>query len=521
MKEPVVKGKPAVIIIPLGSSYTGPDKRFVKDLEEVSFECDRVRNAMFEHWLFFHRHNPDYQVKKLDVVKHLCPHCNKTVGIRKDRHIGQSVNCTNKQCKLAFTVTTPIYSQKDEDALFPECLTSSKFDQSFYRIGQNIAPNINTNIINSLSREVVAKLKSKMPYDHEGKRMRGLAILNNEVSLSNNRKRVIPVPNQGISIAYDGKFSQKKPNKKMKVFGQSECVLQFPLFSDGSGRNFKSLICRLNIAGFTPGQKALLRRVIAGEWKMGDSTISYRTFKRGNKLKDGWYFNLNYAQPRGDQGLNKNNTATLFSNPKDAKRAMQIRFGPDKDCWWQLGDNMYKVQVEKLKIKRKVLRFNSRLATRTKGHGQAAFYRKLRPSSKSVKHAQSIFQWLIVKDVMAYCVKNDCGTLYYREPSRGLRDSNTWFSAHGVEFDWTAFLLKLRHKCNIFGIDLVDERIKKAEYELIFPPPKPSKNGTSRQTEDVVETHVETLVFEKGRGQTGHQKAPLATGKVRRREVKD
>jgi hypothetical protein len=432
-KKPVVKGV-SVLRVPFGSPFTGPAKRFAQDLQEMSRQCDVCRNAMLRHWIRWHEDNPNYEVKpKLEDD-----------GTPKKNKKGE-----------------PVF----EDRYFPYCLTSSTSQESMYRRGQRACPDLAAKIIATIAKETESKLKARVPYNYKGiAKTHGEGIFLNEISPDNNSARNIPMPCQDAVLAYEGIFS-KKADKGTQAYGKSGCLLRFPLFSDKAGRKFTSLICNLDISKFTPGQKEVIRKICKQEWKLHDSKILSADYKVGNKMQKGWFFNLTYIQPRKDLGLKKENTATLFSNPKNARQAFQVKHDA---AIWQVGYDWYKNQVHRLTIRRKAIRYRYK-SDIGKGHGKARFFNALRPYSRSIIDAQSRFQWLCVNDIIKFCVKNNCGTLVYREPSLGLRNFNTWFNQQGLTFAWDKFSHKLAHKCHIYGIELVKERIKKAEYDTIFP----------------------------------------------------
>src|SRR6516225_10058333 len=109
-KEPVIKST-GILRIPFGSPLTGPKKRFEKDLQEISFECDKARNAIFDAWTIWHRLHPDFQPGQVTRHSHKCPNCGKVVTIRKDRKVGQMANCTIRSCKAKFQIKDIIVNE--------------------------------------------------------------------------------------------------------------------------------------------------------------------------------------------------------------------------------------------------------------------------------------------------------------------------------------------------------------------------------------------------------------------------
>lgn len=430
VREPVECGVGS-FDIEIGSCLTGPTKRLLKDLHETARQCVIIKNAMARLWLRWHEDNPNYE-----------PRQRTSWGEPK----------VNKDGKPVMEV-----------AWLPQHVQKMMYDH-----GADIFPSVYVRIIkSSLFKELVGDLGRKMPYNHPGKaKIRAEAILMHESQLTEFSGEQIPIPNGTMAICYDGHSSHSVSNgidSKMFAMGRSSCVVCFPLFSKKSGRENTTIICRLNVGALSAGHRELIRKVATREWGTGDSKL---IFKRGK-----WFLSLIYKQPTQNLGLDPERTAELVMTGPDSRRAFAIY---NDDCTWRIGDtDMLRKEFERIDNRRKAIR--SRYREIGGGHGKNRFFSKLRPMSRSVQDLQARFTWNMVKEIVRFCAKVNCGKLSYREPKIPLRDES-WFSRNDVPFDWTQFLGKLKHKCKHFGIELIVDSMATSEYRDRFRDQKPVRN---------------------------------------------
>ena len=101
---------------------------------------------------------------------------------------------------------------------------------------------------------------------------------------------------------------------------------------------------------------------------------------------------------------------------------------------------------------------------------------KLKPYARSTHNQQAVFCWNLIKEIICYCNKYDCGKVIYREPGLALR-ANLWLGAQDVPFDYTGLLNKLTFKLNRLGIDLEVVPVLSEELRQKFPQIDTNRNG--------------------------------------------
>lgn len=417
-KDPVIDGT-GVLKVKLGACLSGPTKRMLADLAEVAAELNRARNLMVRTWERWREDHPDW-----------VPGTVKTKRGKDHKE-------------------TPFISYDAHERMYE--LARERFGR------------VAGTLTSTARNEVIDRLKSRLPYDHAGaSRFRWEGVLACEVARDCYRGQSIPVPNNSAVLCYEGDCSRDlSPGimARVRQCGQSAAVLRFPLWSESAGRSVVDVICRLEVRQMSGGNREVLRKVARGEWKFKDSEVVCRDGK--------WFLHLTYQQPRQDLGLPKERPAVLELYPADALKPMKVSCAAEGDgrpFLWSLGKAAtLEAEHRRLDVRRRVLRDRYRGAGANRGHGKAKFFAKLRPATREVGYTDRKFSEDLVSEAVKFCVRFRCGTLVYREPTMPLRQSS-WFGARKINFDWTAFLTRLRHKCWLYGIELKVERMGTGEH---------------------------------------------------------
>ena len=438
IREPVTACT-GVLEIKLGACLTGPTKRMVADLHAIALECNHARNAIVRHWERWREDNPDWQPAQ-----------------RTGRGGVPKVTADGKPI-----LENPCVSQETENAL--------------YHHGTAAAPNTAAKIIASCRAEVVDRLKSRLPWNHIGaSHFRWEGILAHEVSRDCYRAICIPVPCQDTVLAIqtsDGvRVSRDLDGARIQQCARGGAILRFPLFSNKSGRDNKSIICRLETRQLTRGNRHVLARIASGDWKLSDSKLVWKEGKGrsvGKKGKSGkrhgrkrgakrgaWFFQLTYKQPRIDLELDQSRTATFLPLDPDEGHPFEVKC--DDSFPWRLGDvRVLQEQFSRLETRRMVLRNRYRDAGSAKaGHGRGQIERYIRPVTRMVRDLMERFTDHLVSEVIRYCRRNNCGKLNYQEPGLGRRQ-HLWFERRDIPYDWTSLMAKVAFKCEKYGLKLL------------------------------------------------------------------
>lgn len=420
-----------VLRIKLGASMSGPTRQMPAMLRTVAMECNRTRNAVVRGWIRWREDNQDWKP-----------------GQRRDRKGNQKFTADGKP-------------------LLEPAIMSQEIQKHLYHMARSVNPALSSNVVSQCWNEVIKRLKTKTPYNHTGAaRYIWQAILAYECSPPAYRSLAIPVPNRCAGLVYEG-FARKAAGDKAKSLGESGCVMQFPVWSQDSGRAVRNHIVRLNVGEMARGHRKIIRRVASGELKMSDSVIV--------ESKGQWYFNLTYVHPGDNLKLNPDRTATLeLNDPAERNpfllhipengRPYYIGHGKDLDAEWT-----------RLTMRRRVMRFRYR-AGRRKGHGKGKFFAGLRPYERAFVDMQDMVSKQMVSDIVKLLAKHDCGALEYREPTKPVRDF-AWYAKRGIPWNWTAFDAKLRFKMTHHGIAVPRKwnRCAMAEYREKYPDAVPER----------------------------------------------
>lgn len=473
-----------VIEMKLGFCLTAPTKRAAADLHDLAHQCNVVRNGVTRAWERWHEDNPDYQPKQRRDRKGEGKTTRK-LAVEKPFKVGQVKELLLKgqateNAQGEVTLTAPVQiknttfhagkvvGQFDTAVVLEHPAFSQDLENSLYHTGCKLAPSLACSNVAALRAEVLDRLKSRLPYNHEGKaEYRWEGILKNECARDCYRAIHIPAPNATTVVGYEGVVSRdisKNLTARLKKLAQDQAIVRLQLFSKESGRACLDHVFRIEVRQLPRGKKAILRRVVSGEWKLCDSKVVYK--------RDGWYYQLTYKQPKKDLKLNKSNVATLVMNHGGMSNPLGIRFVTEqgRTIQWQLGDAaVLLAEYNRLQARRSSLQTRySTAGPGRKGHGRDRAYRTLRPITRKLNDLQEVFTNYVVASIMKFCTRFDCGTLVYREPSLFLRDFS-WFQKNGkMPYNWTGLLSKLKHKTWLHNIDLEVRRMGCKEHKEMF-----------------------------------------------------
>jgi hypothetical protein len=415
VKDDPKAGLVGILKLKLGACLSGPTKRMAADLHEAALSCRRVRNFGARWWQRWREDHPDH-----------------------------------------------------EGGLLPNDAARER-----YAAACALAPSLATPCVASCLREVDDSLKTRVPRGHPGEaRYRWQAVLGAECNLETWRAEVIPLHNRTVKLCYAGDRERseaelsalahgKAPRlhrltRTLAACGGSSCVLQFQLFSRGSGRAETNVTCRLEARQLTRGNRAVLRRIASGEWAARDSELVWHERDR----HPAWHLHLVYRQPRPEAGLDLGRTATLTACAHDAERPFAVE-GPEGRPW-DLGFRGLAREYERMRLRRLALRNRYRESgPGRKGHGRGRVEAAIGPASRGLQSLAQRSLCLVVAEVLRYCRRQDCGRLVYLEPGTGARPYG-WFGRKDIPFDWTNFKGRLAHKCALIGIVLEVGKARRA-----------------------------------------------------------
>ena len=97
------------------------------------------------------------------------------------------------------------------------------------------------------------------------------------------------------------------------------------------------------------------------------------------------------------------------------------------------------------------------------GHGRQRWAKGIKPLERAVRDMCGRWQKQFISDMLKVALKEGCGMVLYREPTKPLREKE-FFARSDTPFDWTAFIGRLKFKCESKGLRFESERIGLAEW---------------------------------------------------------
>lgn len=404
----------AVIKLKLGACINMPSKRASLLMQQIGLNCDRARNVALRFWERWREDNPNWVPQQRRTRR----------GEPKTNQDGTPV------------MESPAYSQDTGNAMYHAARNA----------GGGAARSVNTGIISVCSAEICDWLKTKMPYNHDGDaKFRWEAILKDEINRPTFRSRAIPLPAQ--------QYKFEKTN--------DHCTLQCTLLSKEAGYSNRTLTFRLEVSGLPAGKRRWLQRAADGEVKLRDSELKY---DRGS-----WYCLLVCDAKHTADAPDPTKKAVLKPLAGKSKNPWELRFDTDDAIY--LGDGAavkaeFRRRLARIRSLGSKYRYSGGGGTGTgpspgsgRGHGKSRYFAKVKPLTRGRTDFATRMRNQVIADIVKACVRNNCGTLEYREPSLHLRDS-LWYNENGIDFDWTSFLGHLRFVAARHNI-LMDDRAKR------------------------------------------------------------
>lgn len=434
--------------VKLHRSLTGTNARLKADLEQVAIWCNQARNAMVRTWLRWHEDHPEFN--------------------QGQKHPKPWPQAVYPDGSVAPPKEKPAEGEKAKRRTQGSAEPMG-FRNLLYRAGCDAAPNLAAAIVSSLAGEVQAWLITRAGLETRLKCKRPSwwkqwqALLAYDLSVPTFREWSIPVPNQQSFLAWEGWAS--RPNGTLTERKDGGCVLQCPLFAASYGRTHAKLLTQLDVGGLTRGHKNLIRRLVRNavdevehQWKWGDSELVER--------KGEWYVNVSYKQPNRSLGLDQGQEAHLWLAPPDEPRG-PFQVECEAGRWWVGHGQTLVAEFQRLEDRRINIRARYRDSEDRKGRGQNRFFKVFRPSERKTHEMEKRFVYNLIRDVLRFCQRNDCGSVVFHEPGTWLK-GNGWFSKHNAPCDWTMLSARLKDKLGDVGITLTVVECTKAEHDRHF-----------------------------------------------------
>jgi hypothetical protein len=405
-----------ILEVKLGRPYEMPERRLRLLLEQARRDCCKARNAAITHWLLWRRQNPDWE-----------PGGYYKAPARKIKRKAKPIDPDKPPRPLK----DPPYAPREF------------LSREMYAVAVAAAPRLSASACSSCVQEVNTRLRANTPYNHDGQaRYIWQAILAAEVSLPTWRGGRIPIARAVVKLVYT----------------HDHCSLRFPLLSKKSGYQVLSPLVRLHASDLKTGNRHILRRLASGNLRMADSQIVER--------KGQWYAQLCYDVPVRAVDLPVDRVMTIQPSLPNSPRPFTAMWMTvdGRDLTWGLGHGKPLIaDYRRVQARRRALRQRYSDGCGS-GHGRKRWYRTIRPLSRYVVDLSARFRKQLVADIISLAIREKCGSVLYREPSRIVR-KHSWFTTpHDVPMDWTNFESRLSYKCEVAGIEYDVQRIGMAEW---------------------------------------------------------
>lgn len=397
-------------------------------LEQSRTNCCKARNAIVTHWFLWWRANPTWTPGgKYDAPK------------RKIKR---------KKSPSAKAPKDPPYAPREF------------ISRELYDAARQAAPTLNTSVVSSCVQDVIDKLRSKKPYTLSGDMaFFWQAVLSSAVSLPTWQGGRIPLPRSVSKLTYD----------------DHECTLRVPLLSKASGYRVLSPVVELAAGDLKAGNRRILRRLASGDLRLADSQIV--------EIKGKWYAQLCYDVPVNAVDLSLDRVLVVSPGLPEARRPFACSWtvvgddGKEHVARWELGDGIpYFKEYERVQARRFAIkkRYSDGCGS---GHGRKRWFKAMKPMSRVVIDMEARFTKQLVADIVKLAIREQCGTVLFREPSMPVRDM-CWFAEHDVPFNWSQFATlqrdrktgklkptgRLAFSCEKAGLNLEIKRIRMAEW---------------------------------------------------------
>jgi len=458
---------PAVLEIKLGRPLQMPAKRLEKLLEQARRDCCRARNAAIMHWYHWRVTHPEWT----PGAPYDAPSPKRKLSPRVDRRkesaqyrrlVEEHATETNPKKRDRLAKKLAKYDEPMKPPTDSPVGPRLFLSRELYAAGCAAAIKLAANLASSCVQDVLSRLKSNTPYDHDGSaRFVWQAILDHEVSVPTWRGGKIPMPSKETCIGYDGLvLPGKRPGAAdVARAAESGAAIRFALLSMASGYATRSPIVRLEVGDLSLGRKRIFRKICTGEYKLSDSSLYEKKGK--------WFAQLCYEAPTEAAGLPEDRVLTIGPAQPDDRRPFVATWLDDEGHArrWYLGEGKPLVaEFRRVKARRRAIQYRYRDGMGS-GHGRQRWARAIKPMSRAVVDMQSRFLKLLSSDVVKLAIREGCGTIHYREPTLPVR-TKEWFATQDVPMDWTTLESKIAWKAKQKGLRYEKTRIGMNEYRV-------------------------------------------------------
>lgn len=489
-KEPKAVASKGIIKLPLGKCLTAPNSRFYADLKAAALSLARARNAMARHWQRFQEDNAFH-----DAAYRQEYYAGWIASEPKEVSEGLAGRWAKWLKGGGFT--PPVVCYEDRWLTFEGVLYN--VGRAFVRTPEGGIPisHLDGGLLTPCAKDVSKDLLAKTSYRHSGAaQYRWQGVLTGEMQLSDYGNSLsVPVKNNDGILAWDYErspsFLKATRSEKQHVdrFAGSQCVLLLPLFSRLAGRRKLFHVVRINTRFLPEGMKAVIHKVIRGQWKWSDSYLHFDEARPNSKKarkghKSRWYLHLCYEQPAGESvvdakregylKLNDPASADPFEVGVSEKTLAEFYADVQSPRPWQCGNGVpLKRVLAQSARKRQEWQFRHKArGDGRRSHGHRREYRDVRDALRGERSLVMDNRRKTCAEIVRYCVKHRLGVLNFDVPKLGARASS-WFSRNDVPITWDNFVADLRYECEGSRVKLVtpkDVAYEKAKAKRALEP---------------------------------------------------
>ena len=227
-------------------------------------------------------------------------------------------------------------------------------------------------------------------------------------------------------------------NVKLLFEDSFDYIMTVSVFSEDEIKNtgMKKGGCRFILHDQTASEKAILDRLLSGEYKLCETLLAYDDRKNHyTKAPKGWYFCIGYS-------FEKDTTNPTLDKDKilgmDIGVANVLYLGWSGDEWFKKyipGSEIRKFQATEEKRKRDMLRCAVARGEGSVGHGRKCATRKAEQHERHIHNFKETKNWNYAHFVVDTAVENGFGTIQMEDLS-GINKSETF------DRTWTFYSLQ-------------------------------------------------------------------------------
>lgn len=296
---------------------------------------------------------------------------------------------------------------------------------------------LDTRLVSSLSREITKELNAKVDWRKNGcenkKRRKRDDILEYEQRPPFSQCLKIPVVASCTQLQYG-----PQTEVRLKLLrGSAESI-------------------RIKTAALGPRLKQKLLEISEGHRRLQDSSIHYRHEKRC------WFWHLPITE---DPAETLDETVEIVLMPACGDPDKPSHDRPFHVGNWYIGDGRYLLsQLERIIASEKEIGYAYRHRRTGTGHGRQKRTKAIAKKRLQRRHQIEEFRRRLIVDVLRQCQRANAGRLIYRRPSLPLREKS-WFSRHGIDWDWTRFETDLKNSASKYGVAVKVKQLNMKEWK--------------------------------------------------------